>query len=591
MPPPDGGYRDRSGRLKRQAAQFRIYGYDQAGNVVAELTADHADIVWEVHVANKKAAWYDFDFALDLPEAASSKSARRNASIQGKRREELIIDPKARRISGRDDRSQPFDTGSFLGSPIYLGELRTDQQGRLLFLGGKGKSASPLGYGLTTFANNPGWHDDTSDGPVRAMVKIGNRSIPVDPAWVVTAPPNYAPDIVSPQTMYDVIRDAIGKLMLPKTTRVSFRNDILPLLKQCVDTQWVNAGFLAMFGWQSPNEFLRPDYLRKLAAAPVGGDPYRELRYEVLLSFRNPDASTFEPRQWPPIYGDAFGSFDSPPGPRVGFAVTRTLYQALEQWASGNFEPDYDENEKEPESLDDLPLTDQPVNMDRAALHFCMGGPFHPGCEMTWPMRRYSMYQQPFRLRERAGDDLNLDYGDFLTTETALALDGPLSASGPGDITKWMAVPWQSDTDSCRAGYPNTEFPDDTLIPTFWPSRVPNTILAEDEYRIAIDQSQPLDARLRAFYTRVNWLRNLKLDDPTIVQLEAMVERFGQQGVVERREHDAGPEFPQVMYVETVPSAETRIKPARVTAAAAADMHRRTVSEEFASARFPRFRH
>jgi hypothetical protein len=132
--------------------------------------------------------------------------------------------------------------------------------------------------------------------------------------------------------------------------------------------------------------------------------------------------------------------------------------------------------------------------------------------------------------------------------------------------------------------------PDDTLIPTFWPSRVPNTILAEDEYRIAIDRSQPLHARLRAFYTRVNWLRNLNLDDPTIVQLEAMVERFGQQGVIERREHDAGPEFPQVMYVETVPADVTGIKPARVTAAAAADMHGRTVSEEFASARFPRFR-
>ena len=61
--------------------------------------------------------------------------------------------------------------------------------------------------------------------------------------------------------------------------------------------------------------------------------------------------------------------------------------------------------------------------LDRAALHFCMGGPFHPGCEMTWPMRRSSMYRSPFRLWQRA-DALGLfstDYGEYLTATTVLA--------------------------------------------------------------------------------------------------------------------------------------------------------------------------
>ena len=40
--PPHGGYRDAEGRLKRQAARFRIYGFDSGGNVVAELTASNA---------------------------------------------------------------------------------------------------------------------------------------------------------------------------------------------------------------------------------------------------------------------------------------------------------------------------------------------------------------------------------------------------------------------------------------------------------------------------------------------------------------------------------------------------------------------
>jgi hypothetical protein len=586
--PPPGGYRDRAGRLKRQAARFRIYGYDGKGRVLTELTAANADIRWAVHVANKKGAWYDFDFALDLPEAADQRSARRNPQIQGENRKELVIDPKERTISGRNEQSKPFDTGTFLGTPVYLGELRTDQEGRLLFLGGFGKSASPLGYSLVTFANNPGWHDDTSDGPVTARVTIGTRSIPVDPAWIVAAPPNYSPDLVTPQTMYDVIRNAISNLLIPKPAKPSFTEDILPLLRQCVDAQWINAGFLALFGWRAPYEFLREDYLLKLSAAPGKDDPFKELRRQVYYSFRDPNASSFEALQWPPLYGDAFGSFDSPLGPREGFAVTPTLYRFLGQWASGDFDADYDAGAAPPQSLEDIPESKRPFTLDRAALHFCMGGPFHPGCEMTWPMRHACMYNAPFRFRHRADPGLYSDYGEYLTPTTVLAFDGPLSASGPGDITKWMAVPWQSDTDSCRAGYPGTPFPADEFIPAFWPSRVPNNVLTEANYQIAIDRSQPLEKRFAAFYTRPFWLRNLAFNAPKIEQLKAMVDHFGELGLVERREHDAGEGFPAVMYVETV---APQAGPVAALAVSNQEPPKGlSVSQEFVYARFPRLR-
>jgi L-Lysine epsilon oxidase N-terminal/L-lysine epsilon oxidase C-terminal domain len=586
--PPAGGYRDAEGRLKRQAARFRVYGYDSAGKVVGELTSSNAEIDWTTHVANKKGAWYDFDFALDLPEAASQCSARRNSAIQGKDRQKLVIDPGPRRISGRNQRSEPFDTGAFLDASVYLGELRTDEEGRLLFLGGFGKSASPVGYTLTTFANNPGWHDDTSDGPVHAQITIGARSIPVDSAWVVTGPPNYAPDIVSPQTMYDVVRNAISNLLIPKPTKPSFTRDILPLLRQCVDAQWVNAGFLALFGWRSPNDFLRPDYLLKLSAAPTKDDPFRELRRQVYYSFRDPGATAFNPLQWPPLYGDAFGSFDTPPGPREGFTVTATLYRFLGQWADGNFDADYNPGIKEPASIDDVPEAERPDILDRAALHFCMGGPFHPGCEMTWPMRRSSMYRAPFRLREAVASRASPDYGEYLTATTVLAFDGPLSASGPGDITKWMAVPWQSDTDSCRAGYGGTPFPADDFIPAFWPSRVPNNVLTEANYQLVIDTTQSLEKRLEAFHSRPYWLRNLRFEAPKIEQLNAMVDRFGELGVVERREHDAGAEFPAAMYVETLPP---QAEPSAAAVAVEPESpHGPPVSEEYVSARFPRLR-
>jgi hypothetical protein len=75
--------------LLRQAARFRVYGYDADGKVVAELTAANAAIDWRVHVANHKAAWYDFDEAMDIPSFSGSggtrpqSSARRNKDVTG----------------------------------------------------------------------------------------------------------------------------------------------------------------------------------------------------------------------------------------------------------------------------------------------------------------------------------------------------------------------------------------------------------------------------------------------------------------------------------------------------------------------------
>jgi hypothetical protein len=582
-PPPAGGYRDASGKLKRQAAMFRIYGYDADGHVVAELTTANATIDWTVHIANKKGAWYDFDAALDLPEAHDLKSARRNAFVQGKDRDKLVIAPGPRSISGANQRSAPFDTGEFLGQKVYLGELRTDSAGRLEFLGGEGVSDSPLpGFTLVTFANNPGWHDDTSDGPVMAKVELGGVTIPVDPAWVVTAPPNYSPDLVTPQTMYDVITDALSGVLLEVPTKPSFANDIFPLLRQFNDAQWVNFGFAVQFGWKAPNDFLRPEILTKLAAAPVSStdDPYGELRRQIFYSFRNPSSTTFEPLAWPPIYGDAFGSYDAPPVARGGFSITPTLYNYLSQWMQGNFTADYDPSAKPPRGIDDVPLVEQPAMLDRAALHFCMGGPFHPGCEMTWPMRHSSMYRSPYRLRQHPAGLTKSDYGEFLTQATINASDGPLSVSGPGDISKWMAVPWQTDTASCRAGYPGTEFPSDPFIPTFWPSRVPNNVLTDAEYDIIINPGTSPEARMAAFNRRPFWLRSLHMRAPYIEQITKMITHFGDLGLILKREARVEG-IPPVVYVETLAEEQKKL-----LGAEAPDAKTPAVTKEFARARF-----
>ena len=219
-----------------------------------------------------------------------------------------------------------------------------------------------------------------------------------------------------------------------------------------------------------------------------------------------------------------------------------------------------------------------------------MGGPFHPGCEMTWPMRHSSMYRAPYRLRQNPFGLTKSDYGEFLTQPTIQATDGPLAVSGPGDITKWMAVPWQTDTASCRAGYPGTEFPSDPYIPTFWPSRVPNNVLTEAEYAIITNPATPPAARMAAFNTRPYWLRSLGLKQPYVEQITKMITTFGDLGLILKREV-AVAGLPPVVYVETL--AQKPAAPATLLATATAKVAAATpegnaapVTPEFAKARF-----
>jgi len=200
------------------------------------------------------------------------------------------------------------------------------------------------------------------------------------------------------------------------------------------------------------------------------------------------------------------------------------------------------------ERIEDVALAEQPRTLDEAALTFCIGGPFHPGCEMTWPMRHVTMYYAPFRIRPRAPEQPEPDYGPML--DPSIINDdnenSPLCASGPGDITRWMAVPWQTDTASCQAGY-EPEF--DPFLPTFWPARVPNQVLSVENYNKVMDTELPRADRLAAFNERMDWDRTLGAGYQQ--QLQAMVDHFDRQGIVEVRPGiPDDPDFPPLMQVE-----------------------------------------
>lgn len=548
LPQPPGFSKDNKGALKRQGVRFRIYGYNAAGQVVKEITADdpETEIEWSAHVANKKAYWYDFEVALDIPEAVPLR--RRNNNFKGEDRKKLWIDGGKVKIKGKNKiGNKYYFEGKFIDKKVYLGELRTDDAGRLIFLGGRGESDSPFKHNRAgDFANNDGWHDDTSDGPVNAKLRIGGQKIEVDPAWVVTTPPNYGTEIIGVRSMYHVIQDTlINGLWMEAPKKTSFVDDIYPILYSFVNTQWVNQGHFVQFGFGAPNEFLRPDYLARLAQS---GDEFKELRNQIFNMFRNPDFATTETMAWPFFYGDAVSI--TPPIPARNYlAMTSTQYTQLKNWKNGDFESDIDRLATIPHTFKEVPPAEQPHMLTKAALWFCLGEAFHPGCEMTWPMRNYTMYRGEYRIRVRDENDPEPEYGPILTPEVALSTSGPLFFNGPGDITRWMAVPWQTDTASCRSGYT----PDyDPYLPTFWPARVPNQVLTEADYQIVMNTELPRADRIAAFNRRVDWLRFLLGNQ--WVQVNQMVEDFWRLGVVEHREGlPDDPDFPDFFYVESTP--------------------------------------
>jgi L-Lysine epsilon oxidase N-terminal/L-lysine epsilon oxidase C-terminal domain len=562
VPLPPGSYRDAEHRLKRQASRFRIYGVNAKGEIVHELTAadPDTDIAWSVRLANTKAAWYGFQLALDIPEATSApQTTLRNAAVADRRR--LGIGPSPKTVRGRNARRERFDDGEFMGKRVYLGEIFTDEGGRLIVLGGHGKSASCDGSWAITFANNEGWHDDVSDGPVTAEVRLNGTPLEVIPAWVIVAPPNYGPQRKSVRTMWDLMRDvAIKAGMLAAPARPSFAHDILPIFERMAGLQWVNAGFAAGFGWGGVFDFSSPAAIAKLADRSAAN---RELRHAIATQFRRFDVDSWSPKPWAWLYGDAM-NIPPAPTPRQYAALSDCQLAMLDQWAVGNFVADYDPAYAAPASIDEVPIAEQGDILTKAALEFCLADAFHPGCEMTWPVRASTMYVAPFRLKHAPPGWIEPNLGEILTSDSVTIPDGPLYGQTPGSLTRWMAVPWQTDTASCRSGYDKTY---DPYVPTFWPARVPNNVLTRQNYGIVMNRDRPITERRAAFANRAAWIDPLGTTSYTD-QINNMIEHFDHLGVVEAVPGPTdGDAFPHTLEVEDrhepitdVISEETRPK-------------------------------
>ncbi len=539
VPNPPGGFKDREGRVKKQAARFRIYGYDAGGNVVKELTAADGRIDWRVHIANRKSVWYMFNNALDLQDMAIPSSVR-NADVTD--RSKLVIDPGSISITGTGTNGPQyhFDKGTFMGIPVPLGELRTDEAGRLIVLGGDGHSASYTNEQAVTFANNDTWHDDIADGPVRATVTLSDGTVlEAEPAMVAVTPPNFGQGLYGTVSMYDVVYNMTVELgWIEKPAIPDFWEHIFPILNRTAQTQWVNQGFFMVFGQNSPADFNSPELIARLSSKDPKDD---QLRRRVFDWFRDPNSDVYTPAAIPPFYGDGFGEYEDIA--IVDLPVTNVQYEWLRSWADGSFTtnrpPEY-------KTLEEVPLQDQPHMLTKTNLDDCLGGPFHPGIELTWPMRVPIMWKSAFRLNIMPEDEIPRDdWGPLLSTKIALMPGGTLSASGPGTLTRWLGVPWQTDEASCLSGYdPSTYLP----LPSFWAARVPNQILSMDSFRRLTDQAVPTGQRLKHFDYRQDWLRDFGTN--YVKKINSMIAKWHYLGIIVQHDSDPGAAAAELLPVQ-----------------------------------------
>src|SRR5262245_9470575 len=340
---PSGPYRGADQGLKPQAARFRIYKVEIDANeneTVTEEIVPGSDckIEWSVSLANRKAAGLRIGDTL----ARQPNPRPRNPDLN---RSKLVIEADGS-VTGSGSKgpvlsgSIEFATTGASGpkvTDIVLAKLRTDENGRLLVVGGPGKSASPLNAPAESFSDNNGWYDSVSDGPVSATLRIGGQAQPVVPAWVVITVPRYAPGIYGIITWYDQAVNMSrmttdGRFNRPATT--SFTHDIYPILKRADNLSAVHgvahsvgppaladAARIASFS----NASARAHVLAMLT--PVG-DPA-------------PRAEELPPVKMPKLFSGANPNPDPAAPPWTFLALTNYQMAHVENWVRGDFDADW----------------------------------------------------------------------------------------------------------------------------------------------------------------------------------------------------------------------------------------------------------
>ena len=497
--PPPASYRDPTGDLKRQAARFHLFECerDDQGRL---LRADERNLsglrtlTWTVHLVNRKGT--------ARRQYGTRPGFRNNWIHEPHKDSPLIIDPAPRSVSTPGERRQ-FDTGKFRTTGVHLGEIEMEPSGRLLVLGGQGRSGSdPPQPRLTDqsghFADNDNWFDDTSDGPVTATFELPDGTKKQATAWVVVGPPDFAPGITNLVTLYDLLFDlGVNRGILTEPTDspglVSFSSHVQPILARAMGYRWVNRP--AAFGYAGNGTGHASggsgDFASRWAALADPSPGHQELRESIAGRLRNPDPRGVQPFTNPlnllPRLSDHQWMSD---GAENVLPLTTTQYKIMQAWAAGDFVNDLDRSSP----LEEL----TPDALTRMALEACVGAALFPGIEVSGRIMNF-----PERFVD--GDPYRLSHERVL----------------PGEVTQFNAVPWQADFLLCS--WQETQ----GILPKrlgWWPAQRPDDVFPA----LGATEMQP-------------WARGLGPD------FQDMVDKWHRLGIVVNRAPPGAPPF----FIET----------------------------------------
>lgn len=499
--------RDSEGKLKKQAARFKIYQYEDGAElsypsgggteVIIGSTVNGkkvVDIAWTVHLANKKANCWEIDEdaneGIILYENGNTPPLR-NPNFppvsdppnpaEPNRLQKLIIDagPRAilasqKNINSFDNKTTPnyWDTASgqitelpdypvsfpassgssnkydSASEPItYLGEMLTEANGRLIVLGGFGKACGFDNQGnpdpnavLNDDVDNDNWLDDTSDGPVTAVLIFddGTKYNIEGSAWVVATDPAYAPQTLNAVSLWDDVYNTWLEnfgLQPEIYSNNQYRQGFAPYFPEDV-FPILSAAHLQMWNTNLPDKAIQ-------AHMNIYKLPEQAPTFKILSFVRNPN----HPNQladnsplMPLSLGDAAKSF---------LTVSTTQYFFLEQWVAGKC----------------VGATQKPLGpgefLDKAILVNCLGGRFSPGIDLTFIVRDPEFYNKDWQNPAVGPFRVNMKELDYSTA----AKDTPFLGVGyiplrtntpvePGDLCKFMAIPWHTDYNSCATHTP-----------------------------------------------------------------------------------------------------------------------------------------
>jgi hypothetical protein len=529
--------RDASGALKRHAARFRLFSYTDGGSeswprgdgrevrIGDEIDGRKiADIIWTVHVANKKTNWFilaesdpqgiaSYDNGnlppirnpsltqTGVPQPANNDKLATLASPDRLRK--LVIDPGPRVVSGASAAPVRFDAltparyfdgarGAVVDMPNYpksfpssclgqldcpsgpidsLGEIQTDSSGRLLVLGGRGRAVAWKIAGkspLDDDVNNNQWFDDTSDGPVSATIVFedGGRAA-AHGAWVTATDPSFAPQILNVVSMWDDVYDVwvreleLAPDIFDKATQVynqaykpTFGDQVAPILKSASQQHWVanlsQTGISAHAALARITETTDPTKTSLAGLSAVFRDPSKE------------DQQKNNTTLMPLHLGDADESL---------LALRKTQYFFLQQWNKGrnHFRPG--SGALGPGEL-----------LDKATLVNCIGGRLSPGIDLTFVMREPALYvlpwqtsgAGPFRIRAKAlAYDGGLVHNNAFLSVGYVPRHDDQSGLEPGDLSKFLALPWHTDYNSCATHPLDPPVGNNRTLFWSWPAQRP----------------------------------------------------------------------------------------------------------------------